>query len=60
MILEEYNEELHIKNEKEISFEEGKAETMLRVYKNCLNRGMTREEAIAISGITEEVLAKVQ
>ncbi|MBR6452408.1 MAG: Rpn family recombination-promoting nuclease/putative transposase [Lachnospiraceae bacterium] len=38
---------------------EGITETMLRVYQNCLDRGMSREEAIAISGITEDVLAKV-
>ena len=33
---------------------EGKIEAIIQVYKNCLSRGMTRVEAIAISGIAEE------
>ena len=62
MILEEYDEELDIQSEKEISYEDGVEQgieqTMLQVYQNCLNRGMTREDAVAISGITEAILKK--
>ena len=66
MILEEYDEELHIQSEKEISYEDGVQagvergieQTMLQVYQNCLNRGMTREDAVVISGITEAILKK--
>ncbi len=33
-------------------------QNMLQVYQNCINRGMSREDAIAISGITGEVLKR--
>ena len=35
---------------------EGRQQAMLQVYKNCIERGMSNEEAKAISGITEEDL----
>ena len=33
---------------------EGKLENGIQVYKNCLNRGMSKEDALAISELTEE------
>ncbi len=64
MILEEYDEARHIQNEKEISYEEGRNdgrnEALLQVYWNCIKQGMTTEEAKAISGITDDLLTKVE
>ncbi len=41
-------------------FEEGRLEGIdekaIQVYKNCLERGLSKEDAIEISGITEEQL----
>ncbi len=37
---------------------EGREEIMLQVFQNCIDRGMSREDAIAISGITESVLKR--
>ncbi len=37
---------------------EGREEIMLQAFQNCINRGMSREDAIAISGITESVLKR--
>ncbi|MBR6452099.1 MAG: hypothetical protein IKS87_05290 [Lachnospiraceae bacterium] len=37
---------------------EGREEIMLQAYRNCINRGMSKEDAIAISGITERLLKK--
>ncbi len=56
MILEEYDEAKHIENEKAISYEEGfekgAEQERLRVFKKCIERGMSEEEARAISGYT--------
>ena len=68
MILEEYDEARHIQNEKEISYEdglnqgreEGRNEALLQAYWNCIKQGMTTEEAKAISGITDDLLTKVE
>ncbi len=72
MILEEYDEEKHIQNEKAISYEDGLNDGIkqgleqgieqerLRTYKTCLDRGMSEEEARAISGITDEMLKNSQ
>ena len=38
---------------------EGRAKTTLIVYRNCLKRGMSQQDAIAISGITSELLKKI-
>ncbi len=66
MILEEYDEEKHIQNEKAISYEDGLNDGIkqgleqgieqerLRTYKTCLERGMSEEEAKVISGIMNE------
>ena len=58
MILEEYDEAKHIENEKAISYEDGLkdgiAQERLRVYKKCIERGMSEEEAGSISGYTGE------
>ena len=35
---------------------EGYNEKALIVYRNCLDRGMSKQDAIAISGITSELL----
>ena len=38
---------------------EGQAKTTLIVYRNCLKRGMSQQDAIAISGITSELLKTI-
>ncbi len=38
---------------------EGRAEAIVQIYKKCIDRGMSKEEAASISGITEELLASV-
>lgn len=37
---------------------EGKLENGIQVYKNCLNRGMSKEDALAISELTEKDIPK--
>ncbi len=37
---------------------EGKLEKGIQVYKNCLKRGMSKEDALAISELTEEDIPK--
>ena len=37
---------------------EGKLENGLQVYKNCIARGMSKEDALAIAEITEDDLKK--
>ena len=39
--------------------EEGQAKTTLMVYRNCLNRGMSQQDAIEISGISKELLSTI-
>ena len=39
--------------------EEGQARTTLMVYRNCLNRGMSQQDAIEISGISKELLSTI-
>ena len=39
--------------------EEGQAKTTLMVYRNCLNRGMSQQDAIEISGISKELLSMI-
>ena len=39
--------------------EEGQARTTLMVYRNCLNRGMSQQDAIEISGISKELLSMI-
>ena len=48
---EEWKEELLTQGKAE-----GYNEKTLIVYRNCLNRGMSQQDAIAISGITSELL----
>ena len=48
--------ELIREEEREEGREEGRREMMLETYKNCLSRGLSRDDAIAISGISEELL----
>ncbi len=48
MILTEYNEELHIKSEKQISFEEGEARgERIGLVKICQKFKKTKEETVA-------------
>ena len=53
-------EAFRLKEEKDINRgrREGREEIMLQVYRNCMKRGMNKEDAIAISGITKSVLKK--
>ena len=37
-----------------LGISQGISEKTIQVYKNCIARGMTKEESIAISGISEE------
>lgn len=48
--------ELIREEEREEGREEGRREMMLETYENCLSRGLSRDDAIAISGISEELL----
>ena len=41
---------------KSLGIAQGELQHQLIVFQNCINRKMTREDAISISGITEEVL----
>ena len=38
---------------------EGMKEATLLAYRNCMNRGMSQQEAIEITGITEELLSTI-
>lgn len=38
---------------------EGMKEATLLAYRNCMNRGMSQQDAIAISGITSELLSTI-
>lgn len=57
-------EAFRLKEEKDINRgrregrREGREQNMLQVYRNCMKRGMDKEDAIAISGITKSVLKK--
>ena len=55
---EEWKEELLTQGRAE-GLEEGQAKTTLMVYRNCLNHGMSQQDAIAISGITSELLKTI-
>ena len=55
---EEWKEELLTQGRAE-GKAEGYDEKTLIVYRNCLNRGMSKQDAIAISGITSELLKTV-
>lgn len=46
LILSEYNEELHIKNEKNISYEEGRQEGIAAVISICRETGMEEEQIL--------------
>ena len=37
---------------------EGKLENAIQVYKNCINRGMSKEDALAISELQEKDIPK--
>ena len=58
MCITEYNEKTFVDGIRAEGKAEGKAEGIkektLQVYNNCIKRGMSKEEAIAISGIAEE------
>lgn len=38
---------------------EAQCEVRVSIFKNCLERGMSREEAMSISGATEEMLVRI-
>ena len=59
---EEWKEELLTQGRAEgkaEGLEEGQARTTLMVYRNCLNRGMSQQDAIEISGISKELLSTI-
>ena len=59
----ERREVLMREEEREYGRAEGRAEAIrtytIQVYRNCLARGMSEEDAISISGITEDMLKTI-
>ena len=43
----------------EEGWKKGRNENAVIAYKNCISRGLSREDAIAISGISEEAACKL-
>jgi|GEM_PF-392535 len=59
---EEWKEELLTQGRAEArakAIAEGMKEATLLAYRNCMNRGMSQQEAIEITGITEELLSTI-
>ena len=55
MILEEYNEELHIKNEKEISFEDGFRQGVDQGFRQGIDQGIRQGTDQERSGLVSAI-----
>ena len=53
-----YGREEGRKEGREEGRKEGRESAIVQFYRNCLDHGMSQEEAISLSGITQELIEK--